>query len=697
MIPYNRSAYGLNLLFWIHGSAVYRSVVPSLISVGFFFLIRSNVGGINQAFGENVGHPHTVGVLVASITFLLVFRANQGYSRYWEACGAVHQMMSKWMDATVHSGVFHLQCDHYKSIKPPSYFDYPEFLHLNLTRDREAPVLLSSPEEQQQLPPQPRAPTTTASSILKHHHRKHAKKFTQEERTRHKLRQVTKSITIVTDKKFNRHQRLKSASTGDLPSVFSDDDDDDDDENDENDETDSIRRNSGRHKSDGDVFSSRNLNNNNNNNNKSKAVSIEGKPFPLMGKPRLDGNWEALLNPVPKAEKKFGTFRDPQNPDRIDPMGFASTQGGRQPPVFLQELAHLSSLLVAVAFSTLRNDIDGASSPLAIFKPGDPWPAVDPDKDEWLQVGNATVWWRNIKNFLGIGKSQEEQTLYNAARPLPVVGGVSDNEIRFLQMARGPYAKTQLCWNWLSEFCIREHLAGSMGNVGPPIISRIIQFLGDGMIFYNHARKIMFVPFPFVHAQLSMIFVLVLVPCIPFLMDQWTDESWLGVTLTFFTVLCLTGTHEVARELENPFRNVPNELPLVTWQAQYNEALLTMYSGYHPDHFWDGDKILRKRGGIFRGKKGGSAAAAATKNGIHTTIPKTSNGNPPAAAGVDEISILKQQLAEQAKLIQQLAAKVNMTPTEESEKLETIAEQAIQQQQQGDEKQVAVPPPIPFR
>jgi hypothetical protein len=45
--------------------------------------------------------------------------------------------------------------------------------------------------------------------------------------------------------------------------------------------------------------------------------------------------------------------------------------------------------------------------------------------------------------------------------------------------------------------------------------------------------------------------------------------------------------HEVARELENPFREIPNELPLVTMQAQFNEALITMYSGFHPDFFWE--------------------------------------------------------------------------------------------------------------
>ena len=69
-------------------------------------------------------------------------------------------------------------------------------------------------------------------------------------------------------------------------------------------------------------------------------------------------------------------------------------------------------------------------------------------------------------------------------------------------------------------------------------------------------------------------------------MDQYTEELWAGCVLTFLTVTALSGIHEVARELENPFRNVPNEIPLSTLMAEANEALITMYAGYHPDLFW---------------------------------------------------------------------------------------------------------------
>jgi Bestrophin, RFP-TM, chloride channel len=216
---------------------------------------------------------------------------------------------------------------------------------------------------------------------------------------------------------------------------------------------------------------------------------------------------------------------------------------------------------------------------------------------------------------------------------------VRDAEIRFLRMARGPLAKTQLCWYWLTEFIIREHLNGSTGKVGPPIISRIIQFLSDGMVFYNHCRKLMFVPFPFPHAQLSVIFVIISIPAVAFLMDQYADDWILGSILTFVSVTCLSGIHEVARELENPFRNIPNELPICTLQAQFNEALIVMFSGYHPDHFWDPTKHdhhpseptprqMRKYRSAKSHSVSGSAGAAPA-----ATPPRTPTGTAAASSG----------------------------------------------------------------
>jgi hypothetical protein len=291
----------------------------------------------------------------------------------------------------------------------------------------------------------------------------------------------------------------------------------------------------------------------------------------LLGPPRLDGGWGLLYSydndRADASTDQNERFRDELPRTRAqqslfdDEKGFASRPGGRTPSLFLQELTHLSSLLVAVALSTLRHDMEDAEPPLGVYVPGMKWPAADPqdlplDVKRMAEGGIFGGVLRNLRYTLGMDQTSRSRTTYNAARPMLVLGGVSDNEIAYLMRARGPYARTQLVSSWLSDFMLRESMAGSMGDVAPPIISRLFQFMSDGMTFYSHALKITYIPFPFPHAQLSAFFVLVMVVVIPFLMDQYANHAWLGAMLTFLTVTCLAGLHEVARELETPFRSV---------------------------------------------------------------------------------------------------------------------------------------------
>lgn len=157
------------------------------------------------------------------------------------------------------------------------------------------------------------------------------------------------------------------------------------------------------------------------------------------------------------------------------------------PSLFLQEAVHLISLMSAVALSTLRVDIEGAASPLIPYVPGDPWPPVDPDntpkdiRKEFTQKKSSRLK-KNLRFLLGTSRTEKNRTLYNAARPMRVLGGVSDAEIKLLSAVRGPLAKTALCTMWTQEFISREYMAGSTGGVAPPIISRLFQFCSDGML-----------------------------------------------------------------------------------------------------------------------------------------------------------------------------------------------------------------------
>lgn len=70
-------------------------------------------------------------------------------------------------------------------------------------------------------------------------------------------------------------------------------------------------------------------------------------------------------------------------------------------------------------------------------------------------------------------------------------------------------------------------------------------------------------------------------------MLSYLDNEAFGFVLNFLTVLCFSGLHEISRELEAPFMNAPNDIPLNNFQAQFNEALVTMFFGCHPDAYWE--------------------------------------------------------------------------------------------------------------
>ena len=81
------------------------------------------------------------------------------------------------------------------------------------------------------------------------------------------------------------------------------------------------------------------------------------------------------------------------------------------PSFFIQEAAHLLSLLSAVAFSTLRSDIEGVETPLTTFRHGIPWPPVDPDKMDTEKFSTEKSIMKNLSWLFGKGRTPETRTL----------------------------------------------------------------------------------------------------------------------------------------------------------------------------------------------------------------------------------------------------------------------------------------------
>jgi predicted membrane chloride channel (bestrophin family) len=91
------------------------------------------------------------------------------------------------------------------------------------------------------------------------------------------------------------------------------------------------------------------------------------------------------------------------------------------------------------------------------------------------------------------------------------------------------------------------------------------------------------VPFPFPHDQATVFFTFVSLFVFPVLFAGYVNKSVVACVLNFITIICFVGTHEVARELSDPYYTFPNDLPLNNFQTQVNEALICMWAGFHPD------------------------------------------------------------------------------------------------------------------
>jgi hypothetical protein len=73
MIKYNTGSFGFGLLFRLHGSAVFRSLVPSVISSCIYILLYHTTD-LEDPDEELLLHPYAIGALISALTFLLAFR-----------------------------------------------------------------------------------------------------------------------------------------------------------------------------------------------------------------------------------------------------------------------------------------------------------------------------------------------------------------------------------------------------------------------------------------------------------------------------------------------------------------------------------------------------------------------------------------------------------------------------------------------
>ncbi len=239
---------------------------------------------------------------------------------------------------------------------------------------------------------------------------------------------------------------------------------------------------------------------------------------------------------------------------------------------FVDNLIHLVSLLGSVSCLTLRQDNDIGN--LVHHRSGNILP-TSPVATERLDRNSFGLWsWMTY--IFGMRSDKDVRVNYNKCFPFPVIDGVTDDERNALQNQISNSARTSMCMMWVTDCITTGYATGAFGSVSPPVISRLYQELSDGMLGFNQARKIAYLPFPFVYAQATEFLMAFGMCIIPLLMIGFVEHPGLGSLLSFFTSVCFFALYESCRELEDPFLYEPNDLPLLNWQSQFNETLISL-------------------------------------------------------------------------------------------------------------------------
>lgn len=113
MLLYPNGYCGFPLLFIVNGSVVPRAIVPALLSFGFTHLLQAVVPNFHEYFVSLMVNQYAFGVFSAHVAFLLVFRVNTSYHRYWEGCSHVMTFTTKWGDAVTEAFVHSLDFDRF--------------------------------------------------------------------------------------------------------------------------------------------------------------------------------------------------------------------------------------------------------------------------------------------------------------------------------------------------------------------------------------------------------------------------------------------------------------------------------------------------------------------------------------------------------------------------------------------------------
>jgi len=150
------------------------------------------------------------------------------------------------------------------------------------------------------------------------------------------------------------------------------------------------------------------------------------------------------------------------------------------------------------------------------------------------------------------------------------LGGLDATTLAALKEDNEHMVDMLYCW-------IKSLVAEAVNNhilvVQPPMASEMLVKLDDGLSKFEHCRIIAQIPFPFPYAQSTLWLLIVNMVVTPLVMCNWAHRAAAVAMFTFVQIFMFWCMILISWQLENPFGEDANDLPLTQHQKTFNARL----------------------------------------------------------------------------------------------------------------------------
>lgn len=155
------------------------------------------------------------------------------------------------------------------------------------------------------------------------------------------------------------------------------------------------------------------------------------------------------------------------------------------------------------------------------------------------------------------------------------LNGIDEESIAHLNEHKGGDSSLVVL-QWIQKAVVASIDSGVL-QVAPPIASRVFQQLGQGVIQLSAAQKISDVPFPFPYTQMVTLLLCGSTVVTPIITGLMISQARWAATLTFVGIFGFWAINYIAAEIEMPFGDDKNDLPMSDVQIEFNNSLKVLF------------------------------------------------------------------------------------------------------------------------